>query len=353
MTVGTDATQIIAPPHLAVRPDWLALRQEPPIEPARPIVDAHHHLWDRPQTSGRYLLPELLSDIASSGHRITQTVYVQARSMYRADGPEELRPVGEVEFASSVAREAANGPVQACAAIVGSADLSLGDAVAPILDALAEAGEGRLRGIRTPVAWHDDPEVRSSIVLPPRGLMLDPRFRAGARRVAEAGLSLDVWAYHTQIGEIADLAAFLPELLVVVDHAGGPIGTGRHAGRPAETFAEWRQGMQRLSELPNIRVKLGGLAMQVSGLRFYEAALPPSSEELAQAWRPFVETCVALFGPARCLFESNFPVDKGMAGYGCVWNAFKRLAAGYTEAEKAALFAGTACDVYRLPRETG
>ncbi|MET7244422.1 amidohydrolase family protein [Methylobacterium sp. EM32] len=351
MTADIDPTRIIAPPHLEVRLDWLASRQELPIEPAREIVDAHHHLWDRPQTSGRYLLPELLSDIAHSGHRITRTVYVQARSMYRVDGPEELRPVGEVAFASSVAREAASGPVQACAAIVGSADLTLGDAVAPVLDALAEAGEGRLRGIRMPVAWHDDPEVRSSIVLPPRGLMHDPRFRSGARRVAEAGLSLDVWAYHTQLDEIADLAASVPELLVVVNHAGGPVGTGRHAGRPDDVFAEWRAGMQRLSERPNIRMKLGGLAMQVSGFRFHEAALPPSSEELAQAWRPFVDTCIALFKPTRCLFESNFPVDKGMASYGCVWNAFKRLATGYSEAEKAALFAGTACDVYRISRE--
>ena len=349
----TNPSATIPPPHLPIRPDWLALRQEPPLDPACELVDAHHHLWDRPDTSGRYLLAELLADIAASGHRVTRTVYVQARSMYRTSGPEALRPVGEIEFAAAIAREAARGPVQACAAIVGSADLTLGDGVAPVLEALAEAGQGRLRGIRTPVAWHDDPAVRSSPVLPPPGLMRDARFQAGARRVGKAGLSLDVWAYHTQLAELAELAASLPDLVVVVDHAGGPVGIGRYAGRPAETFAEWRTGMQRLAGLPNIRVKLGGLAMHVSGLRLHEAPFPPSSEALAHVWRPFIETCIDLFGPSRCLFESNFPVDKGMAGYGCVWNAFKRLAAGYSEAEKTALFSRTACEIYRLPHGTG
>ena len=353
MTSSSATAQTIAPSHLKVRPDWLAARQEAPIEPDREVVDAHHHLWDRPESSGRYILTDLLADITGSGHRVTRTVYVQARSMYRTSGPEALRPVGEVEFAAAVAREAAAGPVEACAAIVGSADLSLGDDVAPVLEALEAAGDGRLRGIRTPVAWHDDPEVRSSPVLPPPGLMLDARFRAGARRVGQTGLSLDVWAYHTQLAEVADLATALPDLIVVVDHAGGPLGIGRHAGHEAETFAEWRARMQRLASLPNIRMKLGGLAMHVSGLRFHEAPLPPSSEEQANAWRPLVQTTIDLFGPSRCLFESNFPADKGMVGYGCLWNAFKRLASGYSEAEQAALFEGTACEVYRLPRGVG
>ena len=183
--------------------------------------------------------------------------------------------------------------------------------------------------------------------------MLDGRFRAGARRVAKAGLSLDVWAYHTQLIEVADLAASLSDLVVVVDHAGGPLGVGRHAGSRAASFAEWRAAMLRLAALPNIRVKLGGLAMKVSGFRFHEAETPPSSETLAEAWRPFVATCIDLFGAQRCMFESNFPVDKGMAGYGCVWNAFKLLASAYSDREKAALFAETACDVYRLPKNAG
>lgn len=155
------------------------------------------------------------------------------------------------------------------------------------------------------------------------------------------------------MAEVADLAAHLPEPVLIVDHAGGPLGVGRHAGRDTKTFADWRGGMRRLARLPNVRVKLGGLAMGVSGFRFHEAALPPSSEELAAARRPFVHACIELFGPSRCLFESNFPVDKGMAGYGCVWNAFKRLAAGCGEDEKAALFAGTARGIYRLPPVAG
>jgi predicted TIM-barrel fold metal-dependent hydrolase len=179
--------------------------------------------------------------------------------------------------------------------------------------------------------------------------MMNPRFRDGAACVAKAGLSLDVWAYHTQLGEVADLASRLPDLVLVLDHAGGPVGVGRHEGRREEVLAEWESGMRRLAGLPNVRVKLGGLAMGISGLRFAEAPLPPSSMDLADAWRPFVENCIAWFGPGRCMFESNFPVDKSMAAYGAVWNAFKRLAAGCSDQEKTALFSGTAREVYRLP----
>lgn len=338
------------PLHIPVRPDWLALHSEPALEPDREVVDAHHHLWDRP--GSRYLLPELLAD-AVDGHRVVQTVFVQSRSMYRAGGPEALRPVGEVEFANGAAAMSASGfygPARACAAIVGCADLSLGDAVSPVLDALASAGNGRLRGIRFPVAFHPDEAVRSTPAVSPPGLMASAAFRAAASAVARAGLSLDVWAYHTQLPEVATLAAALPDLTVVVDHCGGPIGVGPYEGRREAAFAEWSDAMAALAERPNVVVKLGGLAMRVGGFDFDQRPRPPSSDDLATAWRPTVETCIALFGPDRCMFESNFPVDKGMVGYRVLWNGFKRLAAGLSEDEKRALFAGTARRVYRLDR---
>jgi predicted TIM-barrel fold metal-dependent hydrolase len=337
-----------APPHILPRPEWLALRSEPVIDPEREIVDPHHHLWDRP--GYRYLLPELLEDLAA-GHRVVQTVFVQCRSMYRADGPVALRPVGEVEFVNGVAAMSASGlygEARACAAIVGCADLGLGAEVAPVLEALERAGNGRLRGIRFPVAWHPDQAVGLTPQNTASGLMGEPAVRAGAAALARAGLSLDIWAGHTQLGELYDLAAAVPDLTIVIDHVGGPIGVGPYAGRRAEVLADWTAAMRRLAALPNLVVKLGGLAMRVGGFAFDEAPQPPSSQELAAAWRPYIVTCIDLFSPARCMFESNFPVDKGMVGYRALWNCFKRLAAEFSEDEKRALFAGTARRVYRL-----
>jgi L-fuconolactonase len=335
------------PQHIPVRPDWLVLRPEPVLDPEREIVDSHHHLWDRPRY--RYLLPELLEDLAE-GHRVVQTVFVQCRSMYRAGGPEALRPVGEVEFANGVATMSASGlygEARACAAIVGCADLTLGPEVAPVLKALDRAGGGRLRGIRFPVAWHPDDAVRLTPQPTSPGLMREPKVQAGATALARAGLSLDVWAGHTQLDELFDLATGVPDLTVIVDHVGGPIGVGPYAGRRCEVLVDWTTSMRRLATLPNVHVKLGGLAMRVGGFAFDESPLPPSSEELAVAWRPYIMTCIDLFGPGRCMFESNFPVDKGMVGYRNLWNGFKRLTADFSEDEKHALFAGTARRVYK------
>lgn len=337
-----------ASPHLPVREDWLALRQEEILEPALPIVDPHHHLWDRP--GARYLLEELLRD-TGSGHDVRATVYVQARSMYRADGPEASRPVGETEFANGVAARCASGlygPIRACAGIVGMVDLMLGDAVAPLLEQHVRAGGERFRGIRNQTAWHALPEINSNPVPPRRGLLSEPAFLRGAGRLREHGLSLDIWAYHTQLDEVLALARALPDLPIVLDHAGGPLGAGPYAGQRDAVFAEWSARMRRLAGCPNVVVKLGGLGMAVNGFGFERQALPPTSAQLAQAWRPYVEFCIEAFGAARCMFESNFPVDKGSCGYAVLWNAFKRLAAGASAEEKAALFSGTACRVYRL-----
>jgi predicted TIM-barrel fold metal-dependent hydrolase len=340
-------------PHFRVRADWLALRQEPILEPELRIVDPHHHLWDRPEV-GRYLLPDLLEDLGS-GHNIVATVFLECRSMYRQEGPPALRPAGEVEFVNGVAAMSASGGYGAtriCAGIVGHADLRLGSAAAPVLDALVAAGGGRMRGVRFISAHHPDPSAYSAMGSRPAGLLIDARVRAGFACLAPRGLSFDAWMYHTQLGELVDLARAFPEISIVLNHVGGALGLGPYAGRREAVFAEWRHGILALAACPNVHVKLGGLGMRLFGFDMHEGELPPSSEALAAAWRPYVETCIEAFGVERAMFESNFPVDKASCSYQALWNAFKRIAAGYTAAEKAALFAETAARFYRLTPTT-
>src|SRR6267154_4528356 len=329
--------------HLPVRQDWLDQRREEIIEPDLPIVDPHHHLVDRPET-GRYLLPELLADL-STGHNVTATVYLEWLSMYRADGPAELRPVGEIEFANGVAAMSASGAYgkpRLCAGIVGYADLALGAPVEKVLEAMIAAGGGRFRGIRFITATHPDQAAWGSLVNRPAGLLLDQKVREGFARLAPLGLGFDAWIYHTQLGELVELARAFPETQIVLDHVGGAIGVGRYAGKRDEVFAEWSRRIRELAACPNLHIKLGGLGMRMFGFTHHTGELPPSSEELAAAWRPYIETCIAAFGPERAMFESNFPVDKGSCGYAALWNAFKRITAGYSAPEKATLFAGTA-----------
>ncbi|MEC5409239.1 amidohydrolase family protein [Paraburkholderia sp. MPAMCS5] len=340
--------QIVHAPHLPIREDWLALREEPVLEPELPIVDAHHHLWDR--QTGRYLAEEFGKDVGG-GHRIVSTVYVQCRSMLRQDGPEAMKPVGEVEFANGIAAmfaSGAYGPARCCEAIVGGADLTLGKKLDAVLDAMVQVSAGRLRGIRNPLAWHESPDVVSSPVAPPRDLMRSDAFRQGVRTLARHGLTLDAWVYHTQLDELYELAMHAPDVTIVIDHFGGPLGVGPYANEGAQVRGSWRRSLERLASLPNTRMKLGGAGMKVFGSEFAAAALPPSSEDLAAAWRPCFETCVELFGVTRCMFESNFPVDKGMFSYGVLWNAFKRLASAMSADEKASLFSDTAASTYRL-----
>jgi predicted TIM-barrel fold metal-dependent hydrolase len=330
------------------REDWLAQYTEEVIDPSRPIVDPHHHLWDR--GGQRYMIEELSADIAS-GHNIVATVYVEARSMYRATGPEALRPVGEVEFANGAAAMSASGgygPAAICAGIVGHANLSLGEAARAVLEAEIAAGQGRFRGIRHSSAFDADPDVGHMYTTRPKGLLLDPTFRKGFACLAPLGLSFDAWMFHPQIGELTDLARAFPDTKIVLDHCGGPVGLGRFANRREETFAVWKASIQEIAKCPNVVVKLGGLAMRLLGYDFHQRPRPPSSEEAAAAWRPYIESCIEAFGPGRCMFESNFPPDKGQCSYQVIFNAFKRIAAPYSEAEKTALFSKTATEVYRL-----
>lgn len=345
----SQTSQASSSPHyLPVREDWLARREEPILDPARPIVDPHHHLWDRPDWE--YMLPDLLADL-NAGHTVVATVFVQARAFHRADGPEEMRPVGETEFVNGVAAMSAAGrygPARACAGIVGHADLRLGARVQAVLDAHLRAGNGRFRGIRHITAWDDEPTALNPGYPMPAKLMEDRAFREGFRVLANNGLTFDAWLYHPQIPELTALARAFPEARIVLDHVGGPLGIGRYEGKRDEVFAAWQPAIRELAGCPNVFVKLGGLGMRINGFGFERADVPPSSEMLAAAWKPYIETCIEAFGARRCMFESNFPVDKGSYSYAMCWNAFKRLAGGASEDEKTALFSGTAARFYRL-----
>ena len=343
-TLPTTRSGLYADP----RADWLAQYTEEAIDPLRPIVDPHHHLWDR--GGQRYLIEDIAADTAS-GHNVVATVYVEARSMYRASGPEALRPVGEVEFANGAAAMSASGgygPTAVCAGIVGHVNLSLGDGARPVCEAEIAAGGGRFRGIRHSSAWDADADVAGMYATRPKGLLLDATFRKGFACLAPLGLSFDAWLFHPQIGELADLARAFPDTTIVLDHCGGPIGLGNYANRREEIFARWKASIADIAKCPNVHVKLGGLAMRLLGYDFHERPTPPTSEQVASAWRPYIETCIEAFGPQRCMFESNFPPDKGQCSYQVIFNAFKRIAADYSEAEKTALFSKTAADVYRL-----
>jgi predicted TIM-barrel fold metal-dependent hydrolase len=343
-TAPASASGLYADP----REDWLAQYTEEIIDPGRPIVDPHHHLWDRGGL--RYMIEEMSTDIAS-GHNIIATVYVDCRSMYRARGAEAFRPVGEVEFANGVAAMSASGgygPAQICAGIVSHANLLLGDGAKAVLEAEIVAGQGRFRGIRHSSAWDAEAAVASMYATRPKGLLLDATFRKGFACLAPLGLSFDAWLFHPQLGEFVDLARGFPDTKIVLDHCGGPVGLGRFAGKREETFPIWKASIQQAAKCPNVAVKLGGLAMRLLGFDFHERPKPPTSEQAAAAWRPYIETCIEAFGPDRCMFESNFPPDKGQCSYQVIFNAFKRIAAQYSEAEKTALFSKTATDVYKL-----
>ncbi len=315
------------------------------IDPAQPIIDAHHHLYDRPGL--RYLAPDYLADLAS-GHDVRTTVFVQARAGYRANGPEALKPVGETEFAVRAAAEAAGSGTDLAAGIVAHADLTLGDAVAPVLEAHAAAGLGRFRGIRHIAAWDADARLLNPAYPTTEDMLDSTAFRQGLARLARLGLSFDAWVYAPQLTRLAAVARALPDLAIVVDHCGGVLRVGSYRADRAGVFANWSKGIRALAACPNVTMKLGGLGMPLSDLGPAEGAGPHTSVTLAAAWKPWFETCVEAFGPARCMMESNFPADRPNHSWVVGWNAMKRLAAGASADERDDLFWRTAARAYRL-----
>ena len=334
--------------------DWLAQVTEEVLEPGLPICDPHHHLWDgqTARVTPRYLLDEIAADLAT-GHKVVSTVFIECGSMFKADGPEAFRPIGETEFVNGIAAMSASGRYGAsrvAAGIVGTADLRLGAAVGEVLDAQIAAGGGRFRGIRRAAAWDADPLVPGHRTNPGPGLFRRDDFRVGFAQLAPRGLTFEAWCYHRQIPEVTELARAFPETTIILNHFGGPLGIGPYAGKAREVHAEWRPLIAELATCPNVVAKLGGINMEMNGFGWHERPRPPGSRELADATRHYYEFTIERFGAARCMFESNFPVDKASCSYPVLWNAFKRLASGGTEAEKALLFHDTAARVYRLPR---
>ncbi len=335
--------------YIPVRDDWLARHSEDILEPDLPIIDPHHHLWDRP--GWRYMLDDLLAD-TRSGHNIVATVFVQCRAFHRAAGPDEMKPIGETTFAAGVAAMCESdvyGPIRACAGIVSHADMTLGANAEPVLAAHIEAAGGRFRGIRHITSWDADPTLMNPAYSPPAGLITTPQFRDGLKTLARLGLSFDAWLYHPQIDELTATANACPDTQIVLDHVGGPLAIGSYSGRRADEFHRWEASIRKLAGCPNVHVKLGGLGMRINGFGLEDAADPPSSEVLAGIWKPYIETCIDAFGTDRCMFESNFPVDKGSYAYHVFWNACKRLTSNASASEKADLFAGTAQRFYKLP----
>jgi len=328
---------------------WLAKAPpEPILEPELPIIDTHHHLWQRPDH--RYLLDELLADLRT-GHNVVVTVFLECHSMYRAGGPVEMRPVGETEFVAGIAAMSDSGlygSTRVAAGIVGFADLTLGDRVEPVLQAHIRAGGGRFRGVRHSAAWDASPIIGNSAVATGPHDMKRPDFRAGLARLTALGLSLDAWVFHPQLADAIDLARAFPDTTIIVGHVGGPLGYGPYTGKRDEVFAAWKAGITELARCENVTMKLGGMMMRLAAFDYAAAPAPPSSAQLADYWRPYLEPCIERFGAARCMFESNFPVEKMGIGYAALWNAFKRIAAGASAEEKRALFSGTARRAYRL-----
>jgi predicted TIM-barrel fold metal-dependent hydrolase len=338
------------------------------LEPDLPIVDPHHHLWDRPaaviaslpppkhgfdhliRRVPRYLLDELLAD-AGSGHNVVATVFLECGAMYRRDEPGPMRVIGETEFVNGVAAQCASGlygDIRACAGIVSHVDLMLGDGAGAILEAHIAAGNGRFRGIRHACSSDPDPDVLGPLSGRAAGLYREAKFREGFAHLSRLGLSFDAWLLEPQLPDLISLARAFPTTPIVLDHVGTPLGIGSYKGRREERFGVWRDNIRALAACPNVTVKLGGLAMVFPGFDSFMSVPPKTSVELAAEWKPYIETCIEAFGPSRAMFESNFPVDIGACDYATLWNAFKRITAGYSADDKAALYAGAATSFYRL-----
>ena len=339
---------------------------EPIIEPDLPIIDPHHHLWCWTNDAiaafatdanpvgkvlalnARYMLDEFLAD-AMTGHNIIGTVFVDAHAMYRTSGPASMKSLGEIEFAAGVAAMAESGvfgPIRVAAGIVGHPDLRLGEAVEDVLNAHVQAAGGRYRGARNLTAHHPDPNLAYMAANNPPHILADRNYRTGVKILGKMGLSCDIWMFYQQLPDLVDLARAHPETQLILNHMGPPLNNFGY--KKEDTVPVWHENLRAVAQCPNVAIKIGGLALPLLGFKSFMSQPPASSEQLAAEWKPYIETCIEVFGADRCMFESNYPVDAGGASYAGIWNAFKRVTAGYSKDEKAALFAGTARKVYKL-----
>lgn len=327
---------------MELRDDWLAQVREDIIDPAREIVDPHHHLWVHGDAV--YELDQLCAD-TNAGHNVVQTVFVECGSYYDTTGPEHLRPVGEVAHVAQLARQHADhAPL---AGIIGFAILS--DPRLPdILDAHVAAGQGLLSGIRQSGARDAEPEKLSIAGRPVKAQYDNPDFRRGVAELGQRGLTYDTWHYHHQAEDFLELARAVPGTTMVLDHFSTPLGVGRFAGQRDVIYARWREDMAALAQCPNVVAKLGGMAMPDNGWGWHLDPRPPTSDEFVAVQGDWYHHMIDCFGPERCMFESNFPVDRASISYPVLWNAFKKIAARYDEAAQQAMFSGTARRIYQL-----
>jgi len=331
---------------------WLELTKEEVLDPSLPICDPHHHLWDKP--GDRYMIDEVTADMGS-GHNVVQTLFVEVDSMYRASGSDAMRPVGEVEWARGIGAQSDSGiygPIKIAAGIVAYANLNLGAEVRPVLEAMDSGSSGRFRSVRHTCSWDDHEPLRSHRSGWP-GMMAEAKFLAGIGVLFDMGHAFDALVYHPQLAELAGLVDAFPNNVFVLNHIGRPLGVGPYAGHRDEVFEVWKKDMTTLAERPNVVVKVGGLGNRVSGFGWDTRPTPPDSVELAEATALYYMHTIEAFGPERCMFESNFPVDKNSYSYTAVWNSFKRITKDFTASEKAWLFHDTAAKAYRLPLLSG
>ena len=326
---------------------WLDQVKEEIIDPGRRIIDPHHHLWSEPLAFGRYELADLWAD-TGSGHNIEKTVFIDCHANYRVDGPGRMKPIGETEYVTGVAAASRNDPKQATiAAIVSHANLLLGDAVEEVLQAHEAAGQGLFRGIRHAGPYDDS----GSLVNAGGGRpcpYAEPDFQTGLRKLAAMGYSYDTWHFHMQNAAFLELARAVPEATMVLDHFGTPLGIGVYADQREAIFEQWREDIAAIAQCPNVYAKLGGLAMIDNGFGWDSQDRPPTSDEFVAAQRRYYEHTIECFGPERCMFESNFPVDRLSISYPVLWNGLKKIAAQYSESEQDAMFYGTAAKVYKI-----
>ena len=330
---------------------WLEQTKEAIIEPEITICDPHHHFWDNRVERGypRYQLDELLADI-TSGHNVKSTVFIEARSMYAVDLPVERRPVGEVEYVQGIAAASASGiygESRAAASIIGHVNLNLGEKVRPVLESLASASS-RFRGIRHSVTWDPHPEVKNTALHKYEGQLVSDKFQAGARVLSEMGMTFEAWLYFHQLPQLLEFAKALPYLTIILNHIGGLVMDGPYADKRDAVVEKWKDGIVRISECPNVVVKLGGIGMPRTGFDWHERRVPIGSEELASSMAPYFNFCIDHFGADRSMFESNFPVDKVSYSYQVLYNAFKKFSKNFSSDERSAMFHDNAINIYKV-----
>jgi predicted TIM-barrel fold metal-dependent hydrolase len=331
---------------IMIRSEWLNLTKEEIVDPKRPIIDPHLHLFKNSAFFPRYSLDDFWVDAA--GHNVKQAVFVQCLEGYREDGPEELKPVGETEWVDGLSREAQRSPSKVqIKGIVGATELRLGARVREVLEA-HKAASPLFKGIRQMATWDSSPEAMSLENVDEGRLYLNPVFREGFAVLQQMGLVFEAWHYHTQTPHLVSLARAHPDSSIVLNHLATPIGVGPYAGRRDEIFQDWARGIKELAACANVSIKLGGMLMPETGFGFENNARAPSSDEIVAAHRPYYELAIEAFGTKRCMFESNFPVEKIVCSYDVLWNAFKKIAAGCSDNDKHDLFYGTAASVYGL-----